>query len=172
MCLLALLTNWTKFARISYGIRTNFVQTNVLGKCVNTKVSVKFVQNSYEFRTSFTLISVHFVQLVYRLRSVLPMVVASALPLLQVVPHTLCLVCRCPSTRGRRRCGNTPAGGSPCIIACWCPLRSTIAPKAPGLDGPLARPQVSAARPPRARDTLRGAAARQARVRGIGVGRA
>ena len=60
-----------------------------------------------EIRTNFVGICANLVQFVYRLRSVSPMVLASTLPLPQVVPHTLCLVCRCPSTEvrhhGRKR---------------------------------------------------------------------
>ena len=48
VCLLALLTNWAKFARNSYGFRTN----ECLGRCVNTEVSVKFARISYEFHTN------------------------------------------------------------------------------------------------------------------------
>ena len=134
----------------------------MLGKCVKTEVSVKFVRNWYEFRTN--LCEFPPICLFHRCN------VASTLPLLQVVPHTLCLVFRCPSTRGPQRCGNTPAGGSPRIVACRCPLRTASGPAAPGMDGTRARPQMSAARPPRARDALRGGAARQARVWGVGRG--
>ena len=141
------------------------------------KIHVKFVRNWYEFRTNeyakqvceyrgFYEIGTKFVPISYEFHANLcecrPIcsfhrcIVPSLLPLPQLVPYTLCPVCRPRSTRGPRRSGTTPGGGSRRTIVCRCPARRASRPTAPGVDGPRARPPGSARKPPRARDALRG----------------
>ena len=160
VCLLALSPNGTKLVRNSYEIRSNFARTNMLNMCLNTKVSVKFVR-IYDL----TQICANFVQFVCFIVALFhpgspfrKWCLAHCSLSVGPVPH---VVPGYPAPGPAAVCGT---------FVCKCLARTARRPTAPVVDGPRARPPVSAVRPPCARDTLRRAAARPARVRGVGRG--
>ena len=132
---------WCEYRRLCE-IRANFV-----------RISYEFHVNLREFRP---------ICLFHRC------IVASLLPLPPLVPCTLLSVCRSLFTARRRTSGTTPGGDSRRTSVCKSPSRRERQPAAAVVDGPRARPTVSAVRPLCTRDAVQGAAARPPPVQSMG----